>query len=149
VKADAFVMDRGHNQQRAPMRRFPFPAQFSHASLLLSLPLLLMACAETSMDRISWIQIGKTTKSEVVAQYGEPDLVLNERDGETVTYRPLPRPSPSIQVPTAQAGPLGTSRTQTQTIEPGLGRNDQAARRPQKEIRIRYDAQGVVMDVMQ
>lgn len=131
------------------MRRSSSPAYSPAAYLLLTIPLLLLACAETSVDRISWIQIGKTTKSEVVQQYGEPDLVLHERDGETVTYRPLRQPSPSIQVPTAQAGPLGTSRTQSQTIEPGLGRNDQASRRPQKEIRIRYDAQGVVQDVMQ
>ena len=131
------------------MRRFTFPAHLSDACLLLSLPLLLMACAETSMDRTSWIQIGKTTKSEVVAQYGQPDSVFHERDGETVTYRPARQPSPSIQVPTAQAGPFGTTRTETRTIEPGLGRNDEASRRPKQEIRIRYDAQGVVQDVMQ
>lgn len=131
------------------MRRCSSPAHSPAAYLLLTIPLLLLACAETSIDRTSWIQIGKTTKSEVVAQFGEPDLVLRERVGETVTYRPLRQASPSIQVPTAQAGPLGTSRTQSQTIEPGLGRNDQASRRPQKEIRIRYDAQGIVQDVMQ
>jgi hypothetical protein len=125
------------------MRRSPSPARFCAAFLLLSLPLLLLACADTA----SWIQIGKTTKSEVVAQYGEPDLVLNERDGETVTYRPARQPSPSIQVPTAQAGPFGTMRTETRTIEPGLGKNDQASRRPQQEIRIRYDAHGIVQDV--
>jgi hypothetical protein len=39
--------------------------------------------------------------------------------------------------------------TQNRTIEPGLGTNDQAARRPQKEFRIHYDAQGIVQDVMQ
>jgi hypothetical protein len=129
------------------MQRFRCPAYAPAAVLLLSLPFLLVACAETSIDRTSWIQIGKTTKSEVVAHYGEPDMVFNERDGETVTYRPVRQPSPSIQVPTAQAGPLGTTRTQTQTIEPGLGRNDQASRRPQQEIRIRYDEQGIVREV--
>ncbi len=94
--------------------------------------------------------VGKTTKSEVIAQYGEPDLVLNlaGQGGETATYRPV-AVSPSIQVPTAQAGPLGTTTTQTRTIEPGLGGSDKAARRPQKEIRIRYDAQGIVQDVLQ
>jgi hypothetical protein len=115
--------------------------------LLLTLPWLLMACAETSLDRTSWIQVGKTTKSEVIAQYGEPDLVLAEQNGETVTYRPVVA-RPSVQIPTAQAGPLGTTRTQTQTIEPGSGRGDNASRRPQKEIRIRYDTQGIVQDVM-
>ena len=130
------------------MRRPPLPPRFLAAVLLLSVPILLLACAETSVDRTSWIQIGKTTKSEVVAHYGEPDLVFNDRDGETVTYRPARQPSPSIQVPTAQAGPFGTMRTETRTIEPGLGKNDQASRRPQQEIRIHYDAQGVVRDVM-
>ncbi|HSA86589.1 MAG TPA: hypothetical protein VLE46_10430 [Nitrospira sp.] len=130
------------------MRRPPLPPRFLAAVLLLSVPILLLACAETSVDRTSWIQIGKTTKSEVVAHYGEPDLVFNDRDGETVTYRPARQPSPSIQVPTAQAGPFGTMRTETRTIEPGLGKNDQASRRPQQEIRIHYDAQGVVQDVM-
>jgi len=131
------------------MRRPPSPLRFLAAVLLLSVPILLLACAETSADRASWIQIGKTTKSEVVAQYGEPDMVLHERDGETVTYRPARQPSPSIQVPTAQAGPFGTMRTETTTIEPGFGKNDQASRRPQQEIRIRYDAHGIVQDVKQ
>ena len=129
------------------MRRPPLSLRFLAAVLLLSVPVLHLACVGTSVDRTSWIQIGKTTKSDVVAQYGEPDLVLNERDGETVTYRPARQPSPSIQVPTAQAGPFGTTRTETRTIEPGLGKNDPASRRPQQEIRIRYDAQGVVQDV--
>ena len=116
-------------------------------SLLLSVPWLFMACAEMSVDRTSWIQVGKTTKAEVVAQYGEPDLVLADSNGETVTYRPVVA-RPSIQIPTAQPGPLGTTTTQTQTIEPGLGKNDKTSRRPQEEIRIRYDAQGIVQDVM-
>jgi hypothetical protein len=127
------------------MRRLLLPAHSPTTFLLLALPLWLLACA----DATSWIQIGKTTKSEVIAKYGEPDAVFSERDGETVTYRPVRQPSPSIQVPTAQPGPFGTMTTQTQTIEPGLGRNDQASQRPQNEIRIRYDAQGVVRDVMQ
>jgi hypothetical protein len=127
------------------------PPSRAHATaiasiLVLTLPWLLMACAETSLDRTAWIQVGKTTKSEVIAQYGEPDLVLTGQDGETVTYRPVVA-RPSVQIPTAQPGPLGTTTTQTQTIEPGLGRGDNASRRPQKEIRIRYDAQGIVQDV--
>jgi hypothetical protein len=116
-------------------------------ALLLSFAALFVACVETNVDRTSWIQVGKTTKSDVVTQYGEPDLVLAEADGETVTYRP-PVARPSVQIPTAQPGPFGTTTTQTQTIDPGLGKNDKTSRRPQQEIRIRYDAQGVVQDVM-
>jgi hypothetical protein len=129
------------------MRHFQFPAQFPTAALLLSVSLVVVACAETSADRTTWIQVGKTTKSEVVARYGDPDLVLTEPDGETATYRPAVV-RPSVQIPTAQPGPFGTSRTQTETIEPGLGRNDNASRRPTKEVRIRYDAQGIVQEVM-
>ena len=123
------------------------PAVFLASILLLSLPVLFMACAEMNVDRTSWIQVGKTTKAEIVAQYGEPDLVLAEADGETVTYRPVVA-RPSVQIPTAQPGPLGTTTTQTQTIEPGLGGNDKTSRRPQQEVRIRYDARGIVQDVM-
>ena len=130
------------------MRHFPFPAQCPFPALALSVSMLLAACAETSVDRTAWIQVGHTTKSEVVAQFGEPDLVLTERDGETVTYRPAVV-RPSVQIPTAQPGPLGTSRTQMETVEPGLGKNDTVSRRPSKEIRIRYNAQGIVQDVME
>jgi hypothetical protein len=119
-------------------------------AVLLSVSVLLLgACAETTIDRTSWIQVGKTTKPEVIAQFGEPDLVLTEPDGETVIYRPAQRVSPSVQVPTAQAGPLGTSRTQMETVEPGFGTRDTTSRRPQKEIRIHYNAQGIVQEVLQ
>jgi hypothetical protein len=130
------------------MRQFSPSSQLPAIALLLSVSVLFVACAQTSVDRTAWIQVGKTTRSEVVAQYGEPDLVLTSPDGETVTYRPA-AVRPSVQIPTAQPGPLGTSRTQTETIEPGLGRNDRASRRPTKEVRIRYNAQGVVQDVME
>lgn len=115
--------------------------------LLLSMTVWFSACAETTIDRTSWIQVGKTTKKEVVARYGEPDLALTGQDGETVTYRPAQRVA--VQVPTAQPGPLGTMRTEMETIEPGLGKSDKASRRPQKEFRIRYDAQGIVQEVLQ
>jgi hypothetical protein len=36
-----------------------------------------------------------------------------------------------------------------ETIEPGMGKSDKASRRPQKGIRIRYDAQGIVQELMQ
>jgi len=111
--------------------------------------ILVAACAETAADRTAWIQIGKTTKPEVIERYGEPDLVLAGQEGETVTYRPASRTTPPVQVPTAQAGPVGMSTTKMQTIEPGLGKNDKAQRRPQKEIQIHYDAQGIVREVIE
>src|SRR5262245_27638469 len=117
--------------------------------LLLSMPVWFSACAETTIDRTSWIQVGKTTKTEVIAQYGEPDLVLTEKEGETAVYRPTQRVAPPVQIPTATPGPLGTTMTQNQTVEPGLGKSNKASRRPQKETRIRYDAQGIVQEVLQ
>jgi len=100
------------------------------------------------VDRTSWIQVGTTTKPEVIARFGEPDLVLAEQEGETVTYRPAAQRVP-VQVPTVQPGPLGSSTTQMQTIEPGLGTGDKVYRRPQKETRIRYDARGIVQEVLE
>jgi hypothetical protein len=119
--------------------------------LLLGIPVWLGACAETMAERTAWIQVGKTTKAEVIAYYGEPDLVFTEQEGETVTYRPATahRIPPPVQIPTAQAGPAGFNTTQVQTIEPGLGKGDKVYRRPQKEIRIRYDAQGIVQEMLQ
>lgn len=114
--------------------------------LLLGMAMWLGACAATAMDRTAWIQVGKTTKADVIAEYGEPDLVRADEEGETATYRPVARTAPPVQVPMAQAGPLGTSTTRMQTIEPGLGKKDSAAR-PQKEVQIRYDAQGIVRGV--
>src|SRR5215467_11297252 len=117
--------------------------------LLLSMTVWFSACAETTIDRTSWIQIGQTTKAEVIAQYGEPDLVLTEQEGETVIYRPTQRVAPPVQIPTATPGPLGTTMTQMQTVEPGLGKNNKVYQRPQKETRIRYDARGIVQEVLQ
>ena len=50
------------------MRQFLFPAQCPIPALVLSVSLLLMACAETSVDRTAWIEVGKTTQAEVVKQ---------------------------------------------------------------------------------
>ena len=116
---------------------------------LVSIAVWLAACAEATVDRTSWIQVGKTTRKEVVAQYGEPDMVFVGQDGETVTYRPAAKLPPPVQVPTVQAGPFGTTTTQTKTIEPGLSKDDHISRRPQKEMRIRYDARGIVQDLQQ
>jgi hypothetical protein len=44
------------------------------------------ANAETMVDRTALIQVGKTTKMEVIARYAEPDLVVTEQEGELATY---------------------------------------------------------------
>src|SRR5262245_34298362 len=142
-KVEGYIRMR---QPSTPQSYWP-PAFVQLLGMLLLL--WLGACAEPTVDYASWIQIGKTTKKEVVARYGEPDLVLTGQDGETVTYRPAPAKPAPVQIPTATPGPFGTMTTQTQTIEPGLGKDDKSSRRPQKEMRIRYDSQGIVQDVQQ
>lgn len=116
-------------------------------------PIWITACATVS-EQTSWIQVGKTTKAEVVARYGEPDLVQRSADGSVATYRPTAskRPSPSLQIPTVQPGPLGTTTTTMKPIEPGLGAEDATTGRHEwirKEIRIRYDAQDIVQEVLE
>lgn len=123
------------------------------SSLGVSCLIWIAACATVS-EQTSWIQVGKTTKAEVVARYGEPDLVQRSADGSVATYRPTAskRPSPSLQIPTVQPGPLGTTTTTMKPIEPGLGAEDATTGRHEwirKEIRIRYDAQGIVQEVLE
>jgi hypothetical protein len=52
-----------------------------------------------------------------------------------------------MEIPTFQAGPFGTNTTQMKSIEAGLGRSDKPTR-PQQGIRIRYDADGIVRELM-
>ena len=118
---------------------------------LLPLLLCLGACASAPMPS-DWIQVGRTTKAEIIAQYGEPDLVMVGEGGETAIYGPNPpeRPRQTTQVPVVQAGPLGTFTTRDQPIERGLGTRDvnaHARPRPAQEFRIVYDAQDVVREL--
>lgn len=82
-------------------------------------------------------------------RYGQPDIIQMSGGDSIVTYRPASARSnrPRVEIPTVQAGPSGTTATQMTPIEPGLDRSDQQER-PQQEIQIRYDAQGVVREVM-
>src|SRR5262245_9237134 len=122
--------------------------------------LWMAACAsgadqtQSGANQAQWIRIGETTKDEVVARYGEPDLVRETSEGEIATYQPSStrRPMPSVEIPTAQPAPFGTSTTQMRPIQPGLGAEDLGAgkhTRPQKEIQIRYDVHGVVREVLE
>ena len=116
---------------------------------------LVGACATVAdqKDQEDWIKIGQTTREEVIERYGQPDLVLGSENGETVTYRPRdPRQSaPRIEIPTVQAGPLGTTTTRMEPVTPGMGTrpvNGGRGDRPEQELRIRYDGQGVVQEVI-
>jgi hypothetical protein len=121
--------------------------------LSIAVLILIGACA-TVTEPAQWIRVGITTRAEVIEQYGEPDLVIASQEGETAIYRPRTsgQSAPRMEIPTAQAGPLGSSTTRMQPIEPGLGAratNAGAQDRPKKEIQIRYDAHGIVQALTQ
>jgi len=135
--------------QRSRRARESFP-------LLLFLPLsvfaLVGACAGAP-DQKDWIKVGQTTREDVVARYGQPDLIMASEGGETAIYRPRdPKQSPpQVQIPTVQAGPLGTVTTKTEPVKPGLGArptNSGVEGRPEQELRIRYDDRGIVQEVI-
>ena len=112
---------------------------------------LLTGCV-SAPDPQDWIRVGATTKNEVVARYGQPDMVIASPDGDTAIYRPTAtRPSaPRLEIPAAQAGPFGVATTRMQPIDPGLGAKDlnrKMKERLRKEMRIRYDDRGVVQEL--
>jgi hypothetical protein len=120
----------------------------SLCTLTLGLFGLLAACVSTP-DQTDWIRIGVTTKQDVIARYGEPDVALTFPGGDTGVYRPVAS-VPRLEIPTVQIGPVGAPTTRMQVIEPGLGANDrstEAKRSLRKEIRISYDARGVVQEL--
>ncbi|MEK7235073.1 MAG: hypothetical protein AAB242_00535 [Nitrospirota bacterium] len=118
-------------------------------SMTLAVLGLLAACV-SAPHHPDWIRVGVTTKDEVITRYGQPDLLIASPDGDTAVYRPTAS-GPRLEVPTAQAGPFGTATTRMQPIDPGLGAKD--LNRETKgllrgEIRIRYDARGVVQELL-
>jgi hypothetical protein len=136
--------------------------RFIFCSFLYAFPMtlgvlgLLAACVSApdhpAPDHPDWIRVGVTTKDEVVTRYGQPDLLIASPGGDTAIYRPTASgPSvPRLEIPTAQAGPLGTGTTRMQPIDPGLGAKDLNNGRKEllrSEFRIRYDARGVVQEL--
>ena len=89
----------------------------------------------------------------MIQQYGQPDLAMASEEGEIAIYRPTDpiRPVPRLEVPTMQAGPLGTMTTKMEPIDPDLGArqaNGNRQERPEQELRIRYNAQGIVRELI-
>jgi len=128
--------------------------------LSICLVMWTAACASSvdqtqiGADQTQWIRVGLTTKEDVVARYGEPDFVEMRADGAVATYRPtaMKQSAPRVEIPTVQPGPFGTATTKMQPVEPGLGTEDIGGgkhARIKKEIRIRYDAQGIVREVIE
>lgn len=122
--------------------------------LLISWGVLVLvgACAEVPAQK-DWIKTGVTTREEVVKRYGQPDLVMASDEGETAIYRPRDpkRPTPQVEIPTMQAGPFGTATTRMEPVKPGLRNgsgNGKQQERPEQDLRIRYNAQGVVQEII-
>lgn len=113
---------------------------------------LLSACAFVPHEN-EWIAIGYTTKEEVIDAYGEPDLVMAATEGETVVYRPMhsSRSTTPLEIPTAQAGPRGMMTTKMEPINRGSSAaavSPPLRKRPDRELRIRYDARGIVREII-
>jgi len=112
---------------------------------------LVGACAGVP-DQRDWIKIGQTTREEVVKRYGQPDFVMASEEGDTAIYRPRDsgRSTPHMEIPTMQAGPLGTSTTKMEPINPGVGARPMSGsqqERPEQELHIRYNTQGIVQEL--
>ena len=103
-------------------------------------------------NHADWIEVGKTTKAEVVNRYGEPDIAQKFPGGTIATYFPAltfrtqPPGLPTIQ--TMQPTPAGFGIATTTQIEPRLALRD-GARGPKEGLRIRYDAQGVAREILE
>ena len=113
---------------------------------------LVGACASVP-DQGDWIKIGQTTREEVIKRYGQPDLVMASKEGEIEIYRPRDsRPSTArMEIPTVQAGPLGTTTTKMEPVNPGLGgrpMNGGLGERPERELHIRYNSQSIVQELI-
>ncbi len=112
----------------------------------------LSACAFVP-HQTEWIAVGHTTREEVIDAYGEPDLVMAAAEGETVVYRPmnLSRSIPPLEIPTVQAGPRGMVATKIEPINRGpnaAAMSPALRKRPDRDLRIRYDAYGIVREII-
>jgi hypothetical protein len=119
----------------------------------LALALVLVGASAGVPDQRDWIQIGQTTREEVVKRYGQPDFLKTSEEGEAAIYRPRDpgRSIPEMEILTMQEGPLGTATTKMEPINPGLGRrptNGSLRERPEQELYIRYNTQGIVQELI-
>lgn len=88
---------------------------------VLSVVSVLTSCATVRPS--DWIRVGGTTRDEVVAEYGEPDLIRVMPEGEVAVYRPTAPTAarPRLSIPLVEAaGDQGAIRTREQPLERGL-----------------------------
>jgi hypothetical protein len=98
-------------------------------------------------DHTNWIEVGKTTKAQVVDRYGEPDIAQKLTDGTIATYFPAlkfpPSPPAIPTIQTMQPSSAGFGIAMANQIEPRLAVRE-GARGPRQGLSIRYDAHDVV-----
>lgn len=107
-------------------------------------------------DQTDWIEIGKTTKADMVERYGDPDLAQKLAMGTIVTYFPVwkhhPSPPAIPTIQTMQPTPAGFGVAMTNPIEHRLAIEDIGSGmpgRPRQGLSIRYDAQDVVREILE
>jgi hypothetical protein len=135
------------------IRGFNETARFRLPLLRLAgIALIFVGACSSMPDQSNWILIGQTTREEVLEAYGPPDLVMSTQEGDLAVYRPRDTsPASQLRIPTAQIGPFGTSITKMEPVTPGLGArrmNGGRLERPPQELRIRYNTQGIVTELI-
>lgn len=118
--------------------------------------LWLSACTtgQLAWDQTNWIEVGKTTKAQIVDRYGEPDLAQKLKDGTIATYFPSlkfpaqPPALPTLQTMQPSPAGFGMSMSNLDQITPRLTMKD-GARGPRQGLRLRYDAQNVVTALLE
>ena len=117
---------------------------------LFAVLILIGACA-TVPEEQDWIEVGRTTKDEVIKRYGEPDLVIASSEGEIATYRArnANQAPPRVEIPTAQMGPFGMPTTKMEPVDTGPGSASGGSQNmPAHELQLRYDARGIVQEII-
>jgi len=138
----------GESQMRNRAVRSIFGSLRYSSTMTLAALGLLAGCVSSS-GHPDWIRVDTTTKHDVIERYGPPDMVIASPGGDIAVYRPIVS-APRLEIPTAQIGPSGTAVTSMQRIDPGLGALDLNRERTEllrREIRIRYDSQGIVQEL--
>jgi hypothetical protein len=126
----------------------------THWRSIIPVSLVWLAGCTTSpvaWDQANWIEVGKTTKAQVVERYGEPDLAQKVADGTIATYFPAltfpqhPPAQPTIQTMQPSSAGFGIAMSNQDQINPRLAVRDPfGTHGPRQGLSIRYDAQNVV-----
>ncbi|MGA6828414.1 hypothetical protein ACO9S2_12460 [Nitrospira sp. NS4] len=124
-----------------------------HILLISAVVLVLVGACAGVPEPQDWIKVGETTREDVVKRYGQPDLVMASEEGETAIYRARDSrgSTPPMEIPTVQAGPFGTATTRMEPVKPGMRNgsgNGRQQERPEQELQIRYNAQGIVQEII-